>query len=919
MDERRFIQRFEVVEQIGSGAMGTVVRARDPQLEREVAIKILNNATQPARDQLASRRTINLRNDNAHDDLLHEARIMARLAHPNVVPVYEVGLDGADVFVVMELVTGADLREWLETRRAPDEIASVLAQAGRGLAAAHEQGIVHRDFKPENVLIGRDGRVRVADFGLSKLIAPADRVLRVADQGGTPRYMAPELWRGEPATTKSDVFAYCTVIREMLADASALVERGLADDPALRPDLAEVVRSLETTRLPRRRVIAVAALAIAAVAAGTVVYILGSGDSCRVDPALLGGRWDADIATAVQRALSASPPGPAHLTPADVARVLARVDARAEELRSASLDACRAREHDELSAPQHAVRNSCLERRAMEIGAFARDAVAGPPELVHAEERSQILRPASVCARIEVPPMTADRTAVAALYDRYAANDREPNERRPAVLAALEREATALGERELAVAAAINLGIADLNNDDYSASDAALARAYVQANDNHDTDQQALALVERSVTAGRLGDFKQSRAYIDLAREIADRPTTPPRVSALVYAQLGRTEGQTGDHAPAVEHLRKALAIVAASNDKMIFTTLSAQTDLLNYLTELREYDAAIKVGEDALAFIRDNLGADSRQYAVTLNVLAYPYRMQGKHDEAIRYARQSLDLLGKLLPVDQYNVVAGRNELMNGLIQAGHYQEVLDVGKIQLEATEHKPALRQLRPAALDMIATAMFDLGQWDDAVRLLARGTEEAREVFGATHPETLYYRNELADLRIDVGQLADARLDVDEVERGWRARPKSNSIKHAVFAGGTAARLLVAEGKPKDGEALGRKALGELAELHGDDDSRRVILSTLAEALVAQQRWADGKEVLDQIVALSAKLNTIETYRVLDDVLAAQIEYGLGHHAEGLRIARHAQQQLDATPTQPRARRQIDAFVAAHARE
>src|SRR5262245_23993509 len=129
----RSIQRFRVLEEIGTGGMGAVYRAHDPQLERDVAIKVLREPSAGAREALSSHQTVDLRDraGEARDGLLQEARMMARLSHPNVVPIYEVGLDGDAVFVVMEYVAGANLRAWLEAPRGPRELAAVFAQAGR--------------------------------------------------------------------------------------------------------------------------------------------------------------------------------------------------------------------------------------------------------------------------------------------------------------------------------------------------------------------------------------------------------------------------------------------------------------------------------------------------------------------------------------------------------------------------------------------------------------------------------------------------------------------------------------------------------------------------------------------------------------------------------------------------------------------
>src|ERR1041384_1847655 len=170
------LQRFQLIEVIGRGGMGVVYRAHDPQLLRDVAIKVLSSECVPA--SLRSHRTIDLRAAGpvVHDELVEEARVMAQLSHPNVLPVYEVGLDGGSVFLVMEHIAGANLREWLAGAPTLAAMLDAFAQAGEGRGAAHARGVVHRDFKPENVLVGSDGRVRVADFGLSRLAGPRTAV-----------------------------------------------------------------------------------------------------------------------------------------------------------------------------------------------------------------------------------------------------------------------------------------------------------------------------------------------------------------------------------------------------------------------------------------------------------------------------------------------------------------------------------------------------------------------------------------------------------------------------------------------------------------------------------------------------------------------------------------------------------------------
>jgi serine/threonine protein kinase len=211
------VGRYEILSQIGRGGMGSVYAARDPMLDRVVALKVLHA-------EGAS---------GSQERLLREARALARLPHPNVVAVYDVGEDDGRIFIAMELVQGTSLRLWLQEKpRAWDEVGRAFLQAADGLAAAHKNGILHRDFKPDNVLVGRDGRVRVMDFGLARSVEAE----RAPDSGGpvfgvpaaeigithagtvlgTPAYMAPEQLRGYEVDARADQFAFCVALHEAL-------------------------------------------------------------------------------------------------------------------------------------------------------------------------------------------------------------------------------------------------------------------------------------------------------------------------------------------------------------------------------------------------------------------------------------------------------------------------------------------------------------------------------------------------------------------------------------------------------------------------------------------------------------------------------------------------------------------------------
>ena len=255
--------RYRVIAELGHGGMATIYRATDTQLGREVAVKVL--------------RPEYLRDPDFGSRFRQEAQNAASLSHPNVVTVYDYGEDPSGPFIVMEYVDGEDLATILRRNGAlpPSQASRIGSAVARALAAAHARGIVHRDVKPGNVLIGRDGRVKVVDFGIARAIAEAQMTLPGTTLGSV-HYFSPEQARGEPATASSDIYALGIVLYEMLTgarpwegDSAASVAlarlSGPIPDPttarpATPPDLALVV-STALAREPGDRYASAAALA----------------------------------------------------------------------------------------------------------------------------------------------------------------------------------------------------------------------------------------------------------------------------------------------------------------------------------------------------------------------------------------------------------------------------------------------------------------------------------------------------------------------------------------------------------------------------------------------------------------------------------------------------------------------------------
>ena len=223
------VGRFVIRARLGEGGMGVVLAGHDPDLDRPVAIKLLRaGAEAPA----------------YRARLLREAQALARLDHPNVVKVYDVGVDGERVFVAMELVAGTTLTQWVSAqRRTWREVVGKFVAVGDGLAAVHRAGLIHRDFKPDNVLVDRTGRARVADFGLARLDgADGDetpdghggRLTRTGAVMGTPGYMAPEQQWGSDVDARADQYSFCVALRAALTGSTLTTAStiGGSDDPA---------------------------------------------------------------------------------------------------------------------------------------------------------------------------------------------------------------------------------------------------------------------------------------------------------------------------------------------------------------------------------------------------------------------------------------------------------------------------------------------------------------------------------------------------------------------------------------------------------------------------------------------------------------------------------------------------------------
>ncbi|HEY0137490.1 MAG TPA: serine/threonine-protein kinase [Nannocystis sp.] len=597
------VGRYHVLGRIGSGGMGVVYSAYDPDLDRRVAVKLLRTDHGGRDSQLR---------------LLREAQALARLSHPNVVQIYDTDAFGEQVFIAMEFIQGVDLHGWLTAaERSIDEILRVFLDAGRGLAAAHDAGLVHRDFKPDNVLVGADGRVCVADFGLARdgseeARAPdAGQAARPLDMSltatgallGTPTYMSPEQHEGRVADARSDQFSFCVALWEALyggrpfrgdshaqialavtagriteppADTRgprrliAVLRRGLVVAPAGRyPSMHALLAALAPR--PRTRWRWLTAVGLAGLTGGAGLALADwrarEANACSGGAREIAAGWDeADHAVVTEALATGRDPGLA-------GRVVDGLDAYADGWVAAHRDACLVHRRDEQSSALFDARTRCLQQRrsALASAVDLLTAPAGPPpDAAQLVARLPAIASCSdvavVMAEVAAPDDPALAAAVAEVEgalisarNQLHAGDLQGAER---VAAAAVLEARRVGFRPTLAGALLTLATIEMNQARGAAAAGHLEEATAIA---VATRQDAIAaesfsraiFVEVVQNSGRV---ELALAQVPLARGFAERLPDPAAALARVASNEGTAHLARGDRARAAEAFARAVA-----------------------------------------------------------------------------------------------------------------------------------------------------------------------------------------------------------------------------------------------------------------------------------------------------------------------------------------------------------------------
>lgn len=717
------VGRYIVLDELGHGGMGVVYAGYDPDVDRKLALKFL-------RPRLA-------RDTQGRARLLREAKTLGAVSHPNIVTVFDVGTEGDQVFIAMELVVGRTLRDWVAGSRVDwRTVARCYADAGRGLVAAHALGIVHRDFKPSNAILGDDGRVVVVDFGLA-LADRAPRIERAADSGGrttttqlsaaglvvgTPTYMAPEQAAGGRASVASDQYSFCVSLCEALVEHAStpgasdgpadltrvpralrsLLRRGLSEDPSRRhPSMAALVRALDKAIARPLRWTSVGAT-LAVVSTGVWLAVPGE-DACAAERATLDSIWGAP-----RRRQAAAAFGSTELPYAERSweYVRSELDRWSEGWIEASDVACEAGDSRVADA-----RRVCLN--------FHRATLAELVDLL-------VVADAGLVAR--APNAAAGLPDVARCLNPV---DADPLPEDPEQRAEIESTLEALAELTVRI-------------------------------DAHRVD----GLVERA------------REVVSRADRTEHRPTV-----AHARLELGRACMRVGETACAEEEFHEAIWSAEAARDA--FTAAKAWTVLVwLYAYHLQDRQSAQRAGRHAEAALA-RIGGDEVIETVLGNHLAWSEMQAGE----LRSAEARLRAL-----LVRRSVPAGRKSeimlsLSNVLAAQSRYEDAAEVLReaeaqtIEAIGTDH-PTLLAVRVTRARLLSKS----GQPQEAENLFRQALQSALVAFGPGHDVVARVRANLGGVLSRAGRLAEARVEFELAAEAFEARhgPRHEGTRQAKTA-------------------------------------------------------------------------------------------------------------------------------------
>ncbi|MEM6990144.1 MAG: serine/threonine-protein kinase, partial [Myxococcota bacterium] len=798
------VGRYVVLDQVGAGSMGAVFAAFDQELDRRVALKLMHERGTASESK------------RSHERLLREAQAMAKLSHPNTVTVLDVGehtLDGvAFVYLAMEFVRGETLSEWSRTPRPWREVVRVFVEAGRGLAAAHAQALVHCDFKPDNVMLGDDGRVRLMDFGIAEEGGDSDEDGAAA---GTPAYMSPEHHLGLARTPQSDQFSYCVALYELLygrrpfkgnnpaaigfsvvqgdhvsppstsevpSRVWRVIERGLQRAaPERFPAMDALLDALEDTVSPRSRRRVAAAGALLAVGltfgGGTLwskVRAVEAEASCNRASEELRDGWGPVTRQAVLDA-DPSPEATEHAVPWIDRAVDGWTDARATTC---------APTFDDATPPSRTDVLACLDAQRIVIEATIR---------VLVERRDQVYQPA-VTAAAQLPlanaclrPNNARHIATALAEDpALAAAVAEIGARlelaqydraRSQVDALLGQESAARSKSNHATLLRLS-GIVAWRQGRLDDAIGTLEEAYHLAGAAGDSDNAFSAARRLAYVAGVVQKKPDAGlAWTRHANMWLDRMELPE--DHLHRGGLLGDEGQiaqtAGDFETAQHKLKLALEILRTRLGETHPQIAIARSNLGNVFQALRDFPAAQEHYEAALAIYEAAFGETHPHVAQALGNLGTVHGSQRHLDAAQAVFERALTIQEATLGDAHPDLAITLNNLGVIYKKKTHFTEAAAFHRralaIRREAlgSEH-PAVSQ----SLLNLAALQKELADYGEASESATQALAIREAALGAEHPELAAPLDLLASIRAKQDRLDESVALYDRALPLWAKR-------------------------------------------------------------------------------------------------------------------------------------------------
>jgi eukaryotic-like serine/threonine-protein kinase len=911
------VGRFEILEVLGRGAMGVVYRAKDPGLDRQVAIKVL-----------ASWRTAS---EARRNRMLREAQAMAKLSHPHVVTVHEVGEFDDGVFITMELVDGWTLSEWL-AERAPSwqQIRDVFVAAGQGLESAHDAGVLHRDFKPDNVMIGRDGRVRVMDFGLAHIglassqssgdsndelsPEPPTSLTRSGDMLGTPAYMAPEQFRGV-ADARSDQFSFCVALFEALfgarpfvgstaadllwAAASGQVRfparartvpgwlrraiiRGLAPEPEARhPTMAALLDALRHDRVLARRRTAVAVTAIGVLATGTVLAMSAGGPACSGAAELLADAWSESRSQTVDTTFSDSGLPYAAAT---FELASSHIEDFASRWIEVHTDVCKRALRREQSDDLLDRRMSCLEEqlRALDasVGVLERadasvieralDVVLGLPDPDHCRRPPEAIPATPPDDVAEGTNEARARLAQADALERAG----KWQEARPLAEEALAR-AQHIGWEPLIAEALRSLGLTAVRHGDMTFATETLTEGFFTASraGREDLAAQTAEYLVRAL--GQLSRSDEAMIWGRHAELVLERKAIPDDLLraqlddavANALASAGRFENASARHAEAI-----AVAERVLRNDdpRLAFIICNSARSL----SLLGHHEEAATRLRRAVEIYEASVGPEHPWTAIALNNLGIVLKNQRRPQDALIVHQRALAIREKALGHESEHTIASLSNTAIVLAELGRHEEGLQMHQRALVNSRDRLDRRDPKLKTRIMnVGVALDHLGRRDEALAHFEEALELSLEAFGPEHLETAVAHHNLGSMLNDLERHVEATEHLTRAVELRRRHhgPDHESVAHSLHE---LARGLQKLGRHR--ESLDHHLEGLHIRERNPTTPPSLLLHSLA--IVAELQRTVGRRA--ESLATFERAVALVDQHGLDDTTAGRVRFDLG---------------------------------------